>query len=113
MTVKDLFDSHGPSRADLEVLERLERHRNAFAAVQPGNRPQAHVRERLLNHLDAMAEVVCEEGHAAPSLEESWQQVDQLEALYWENASPRPGTSRRQPPRATEPATAKPSLRAA
>ena len=81
--------------------------------MTPANPHQTNVRERLLNLLYAMEEVVCEEGHAAPSLEESWKQVDQLEALYWETASPRGGKDRRKPTIATEPATNKPSRKAA
>ncbi len=118
MTVKDLFDTHGPSRADLEELERIGRHREGFRRAQPANPHQTNVRERLFHLLDAMEEVVCEEGHAAPSLEESWRQVDQLEALYWESPSPsreagRREAGRRRPTRAVEPATGNPSRKAA
>ena len=86
MIIDDLWDSHGPSRHDLEVLERIGRHRRAFQRLRPGDEYQTTVRNRLLDLLDVMEETVCEEGCSAPSLAEAWQRVDELEARYWESA---------------------------
>ena len=93
MIIDDLWDSHGPSRADLEVLERLNRHREAFQPLRPQGEHRITVRNRLLGLLNDMEETVCEEGHAAPSLAQGWQLVDELEALYWEDPAETPAAS--------------------
>ena len=88
MNIDDLWDSHGPSAADLNVLERLGRHRHAFESVRPAGEHQTTVRNRLLSLLDEMEEIVCAEGGSAPALAEAWEQVDELEARYWETGHP-------------------------
>ncbi len=90
MTIDDLWDSDGPSPADLKVLERLGRHRRAFEALEPAGEHQTTVRNRLLGLLDDMEETLCEEGRAAPALAEAWQRMDELEARYWESAEADP-----------------------
>ena len=97
--IDDLFDSHGPSRADLKELDRIGRHRCAFEKILPSGERQATVRNRLLSFLDDMEEMVCEQGHEAPTLAQAWQRVDELEALFWESGeadadsdSPREGS---------------------
>ena len=108
MIITDLWDAAGPSPADLNVLERLGRHRRAFEAVKPADEHQATVRERLLSLLDDMEETLCEEGRSAPALAEGWQRVDELEARFWQerprsgNPSLRPGFPA-QPRRARRP----------
>ncbi len=84
MYIEDLWDSDGPSRADLRVLERLGRHRRTFEDLKPDDQHQATVRELLLSLLDVMEETLCEEGSGAPSLAWGWQRVEELEARYWE-----------------------------
>ncbi len=90
MIIDDLWTAHGPSAADLKVLERLGRHRCAFEAVKPVGEHQTTVRDRQLSVLDDMEECVCEEGHAAPALAQAWQVVDELEARFWEDAAETP-----------------------
>ncbi len=97
--IDDLFDTHSPSRADLQELDRIGRHRCAFEKIIPAGAHQASVRNRLLSFLDDMEEMVCEQGHDAPALAEAWQRVDELEALFWESGeadansdSPREGS---------------------
>ncbi len=42
MIIDDLWDSHGPSRAGLKVVDRLGDHREAFEALRPrGMDPRA------------------------------------------------------------------------
>ncbi len=86
MFTDDLSDSYGPSRADLDALEHIEHHRSGFERARPAGEHQNNGRNRLLSLLDDMEEMVCEEGSSAPALAEAWQQVDELEALYWEGA---------------------------
>ncbi len=85
MIIDDLWDSHGPSPADLKVLERLERHRRPFERLRPDSEHQTTVRNRLLSLLNDMEETLCEEGRSAPALDRGWQQVDELEARYWQS----------------------------
>ncbi len=87
MNLEELWDSPGPSTADLKALERIARHRRAFGGVKPEGEHQVTVRERLLRRLDDMEELVCEEGSSASTLAEAWQGVDELEALYWQDAA--------------------------
>ncbi len=88
MIIDDLWDSHGPSTADLKVLERLGRHRRVFEELRPQGEHQATVRNRLLSLLNDMEETLYEEGSSAPSLARSWQWVDELEASYWADTRP-------------------------
>ncbi len=81
MNPRAQFDSYGPSPAALKHLERIGRHRDAFAGVDE-SRHQTVVRERLERHFDFMEEIVCEEPFDAEALAEAWQEVDQLEVLY-------------------------------
>ncbi len=96
--IDDLFDTHGPSRADLQELERISRHRCAFEKIIPAGAHQASVRNRLLSSLDDMEEMICEQGHEAAALAKAWQRVDELEALFWQSGvsadsdSPREGS---------------------
>ncbi len=87
MKPEDLLDSHGPSAADLEVLESIARHRRAFGALRPKGQHQTDVRERLLNRLDDMEEMVYEDGISGSALAECWREVDELEALYWQGVA--------------------------
>ncbi len=87
MKPEDLLDSHGPSAADLEVLESIARHRRAFGALRPKGKHQTDVRESLLCRLDDMEEMVYEDGSSASALAECWREVDQLEALYWRDVA--------------------------
>ncbi len=101
MIIDDLWDSHGPSPADLKVLERLGRHRRAFQDLTPAGEHQTNVRERLLSLLNDMEETLCEEGRSSPSLAEAWQRIDELEKSYWEGeaaaAPPSHSASRPEP----------------
>ncbi len=82
--IADLMDSQGPSRADLEELERIEHHRRVFTLQEPEDEHQTVVRGRLLQLYADMEEALCEEGYRAPFLAEAWQRVDELEKRYWE-----------------------------
>lgn len=84
MMTDDLWTADGPSFADLEVLESLAHHRRGLERIKPQNEHQDSVRNRLLSLLDEMEDLLCEEGHEAPQLAESWERVDELEALYWQ-----------------------------
>ncbi len=94
MIIDDLWDSHGPSPADLKVLERLERHRRPFERLRPDSEHQTTVRNRLLGLLNDMEETLCEEGRSAPALARGWQQVDELEALYWDSTGKKPAEAK-------------------
>ncbi len=82
--IVDLLHSDGPSRADLKELERLEHRRRDFEELKPEGEHQATVRKHLLDYIDVMEEIVCEEGRHAPFLAEGWQRIEELEARYWE-----------------------------
>ncbi len=86
------LDPYGPSAAALDHLERIERHRDAFRDVAESQH-QSAVRSRLERHFDFMEEIVCEEAFDPAVLVEAWQEVEQLESLYWqesEDEAPKP-----------------------
>ncbi len=82
--IVDLLHSDGPSRADLKELERLESRRRALEELKPEDEHQVTVRKLLLDYVDVMEEIVCEEGRKAPFLAEGWQRIEELEARYRE-----------------------------
>ncbi len=97
MIIDDLWDCHGPSRADLKVLERIGRHRRAFEDLTPAGEHLTSIRERLLALLDVMEETLCEEGRSSPSLAEAWQRIDELEESYREDEAAAPSHSASRP----------------
>ncbi len=82
--IADRLHSPGPPPADLRELERLEDRRLAFEELKPEDEHQVTVRKLLLDYIDVMEEIVCEEGRKAPFLAEGWQRIEELEARYRE-----------------------------
>ncbi len=105
--IADRLHSPGPPPADLRELERLEDRRLAFEELKPEDEHQVTVRKLLLDYIDVMEEIVCEEGRHAPFLAEGWQRIEELEARYWEGrveaearedaATPPPPKRKRRP----------------
>ncbi len=97
MIVDDLWTAKGPTAAELKVLERLGRRRQAFEAVTPADEEDAIVIARANATLDDMEECLCEEGAKAPYLARGWRVLDQLEARL-EDLRNTPGATAGSPP---------------
>ncbi len=78
MIIEDLWTDPGPSRRDLDVLDRLASRRAAIEAVEPADEDQASVRAHLLETLDVMEEALCESPHAGV-VDEGWQELEAWE----------------------------------
>lgn len=87
MIVEDLWTAEGPTTAELKVLERLGRRRQAIEAITPADDGEAYVLARARATLDDLEECLCEEGAKAPALARGWKVLDQLEARLAERPS--------------------------
>ncbi len=76
--IVNLTSAKGPTRAVLNMLERLARRRAVFD-VTPADEEEAFVIARALAVLDDMEECLCEEGARAPHLEQGWQVLEGLQ----------------------------------